>query len=148
MATLDLAAAGESASKLAHIHGCWQEVSVPPRVGRLMGLWVFLTQPLTYPRTNHSNRKSHSIFYDLPQEVITPHFHHTLFIGSWSSPRTAHKGRGIKTLVLKEGISEFVSICIFVCLLMAALALCCCVGAFSLCGEQRLLVAVTSRCRT
>ena len=113
MATLDLAAAGESASKLAHLHGCWQEVSVPPCVGRLLGLWVFLTWPLTSPRTNHSNRKSHSIFYDLPQEVITHHFHHTLFIRSWSSPRTAHKGRGIKTLALKEAISEFVSIGIF-----------------------------------
>ena len=38
MATLDLAAAGESASKLAHIHGCWQEACVPHQMGLPRGL--------------------------------------------------------------------------------------------------------------
>ena len=33
-------------------------------------------------------------------------------------------------------------ICLFVCLFMAALGLCCCVWAFSSCGEQGLLFVV------
>ena len=36
-------------------------------------------------------------------------------------------------------------ICLFVCLFMAALGLCCCVWAFSSCGEQGLLAGFSLR---
>ena len=103
-----------------------------------MGLWVFLTRPLTSPRTNHSNRKSHSIFYDLPQEVTTHHhFHQTLFIRSWSPQEQLTREGELNPLSWKKQYQNlWVYLFLFVYLLMAA-------GAFSFCGKRGLFIAVS-----
>jgi hypothetical protein len=84
---------GRPASKMAHLHGCWQEVSGPGHSGLSLGVSEythamssgFLQSDWSKTKKQGGNRK---IFYDLVWKNIHCHWCHVQFI-KFESPGPA-----------------------------------------------------------